>query len=128
MKTEKLFERYGKSAVYTVIGQQRQITEFKAFVQPLRYKNKLYLRGKYTEIGKNKEDYYLYIGPPQIDVSAVDGIFTLLEIDGTGYLVYRTEKHSIGEKDIYIWAIIRPIVEDNETDDDLPSSGGGAVG
>lgn len=128
MKTKKFFERYGKSAVYTVIGQQRQITEFKAFIQPLRYKNKLYLRGKYTEIGKNKEDYYLYIGPPEVDVSAVDGIFTLLEIDGTGYLVYRTEKHSIGEKDIYIWAIIRPIVEDSETDDELLSSGGGAVG
>ena len=127
MKTEKLFERYGREAKLTVIAEQTQVTEFKAFVQPLRYKNKLYLRGKYTEIGKNKEDYYLYIGPPEIDISSVDGVFTLLSIGDTGYLVYRSEKHNVGGKDIYIWAIIRPIVEDNEevTEDDY---GGGGVG
>lgn len=128
MKTEKLFERYGKTAVYTVITDRRVSTEFRAFIQPLRYKNKLYLRGKYTQIGKNREDYYLYIGPADIDVSTVDGMFTLLTIDGTGYLVYRSEKHSVGENDVYIWAIIRPIVEESEEDDDTPSSGGGAAG
>ena len=127
MKTEKLFEKYGQKAKLKIIGEESTIYNFKAFIQPLRYKNKLYLRGKYTEIGKNREDYYLYIGPPDIDISGVDGVFTILYIGEESYLVYRAEKHNVGGKDIYVWAIIRPVTlgEDN---DEGNEAGGGAVG
>lgn len=130
MKTEKLFERYGTAATVRIIGEVSQTYNFKAFVQPLRYKNKLYLRGKYTEIGKNKEDYYLYIGPPDIDISQVDGEFVTLSIDEVPYLVYRTEKHNISGENAYNWAIIRPIVTDDEADEDDEDEEdyGGAVG
>ena len=39
------------------------------FIQPLRYKNKMYLYGVNTEIGYNSQGYYLYIGPPEHDLT-----------------------------------------------------------
>lgn len=111
MNTGKIFEKYGLSATlrdYT--GGNAVRLQFNAFVQALRYKNKIYLRGTYTELGKNQQDYYLYIGPPDIDVSNVDGLEKTLTINGISYIVDRTEKHYVGNTNIYTWAIIRPIV------------------
>lgn len=123
MKTKRIFEKYGLDAVLSVISETVENHKFKAFVQPLRYKNKLYLRGKFTEIGKNKEDYYLYIGPPDIDISGVDGFKKRLYIDCEEYLVYRTEKHTSTGKVVYNWAIIRPVTPDSEDDNTPPGSG-----
>ena len=36
---------------------------FHGFIQPLRYKNKIYLDGVYTVIGFDNQGKYLYIGP-----------------------------------------------------------------
>lgn len=116
MNTKKIFEKYGQKAVLSVGGVAVKNQTFKAFIQPLRYKNKLYLRGKFTEIGKNKEDYYLYMGPPDVDISAVDGLKTHLYIDEKEYLVYRTERHTVMSQTVYFWAIIRPVVNDSEND------------
>ncbi|MBR2315242.1 MAG: hypothetical protein IKA56_01230 [Clostridia bacterium] len=111
MNTEKIFEKYGLSATLCDYTAEKVVNlEFNAFVQALRYKNKIYLRGTYTELGKNQQDYYLYIGPPDIDVSNVDGAERVLTINGISYMVDRTEKHYIGNTNIYNWAIIRPIV------------------
>jgi len=108
MNTEKLFSIYGQdmSLSDTLLNTS---TSFKAFIQPLRYKNKIYLRGKFTEIGKNREDYYLYIGPPDIDISAVDGESKTLCDGSTSYLIYRIEEHKIKNERVYYWAIIRPV-------------------
>lgn len=116
MKTKKIFEKYGQRAVLSIGGITVKNQNFKAFIQPLRYKNKLYLRGKFTEIGKNREDYYLYMGPPDVDISSVDGIKTHLYIDEKEYLVYRTERHTVMSQTVYFWAIIRPVVADYEND------------
>lgn len=125
MNADRLFEKYGQSTILLIEGDERQQFQYKAFVQPLRYKNKLYLRGKYTPVGKNQEDYYLYIGPAQYDISRTDGISVHLHIGNTEYLVYRTEKRNFSDRDIYIWAIIRPITEDNETPE---NNSGEAIG
>lgn len=127
MKTEKFFEKYGQKAILSVGGETVKSYDFKAFVQPLRYKNKLYLRGKFTEIGKNREDYYLYIGPPDIDISEADGFRTRLYIGQEEYLVYRTEKHKVADDTVYLWAIIRPVIseteEDTDNDDETEAAG-----
>lgn len=128
MNVTGILRAYGQSAQLEYISANG-IERFYAFVQALRYKNKLYLRGKFTEIGKNQQDYYLYIGPPQINLSKVDGVNIKLKIGDTYYLVYRSEKHYIKNKCIYIWAIIRPVtVIDDEEDYDDNGPGGGAVG
>ena len=124
MNIPNIFRGYGQEA-YLEHVDFHGIQYFKAFIQALRYKNKLYLRGKFTEIGKNAQDYYLYLGPPEIDISKVDGMNTKLRIGDTYYLVYRSEKHYIKDQCVYVWAIIRPVTL---VDDDENESSGGAVG
>ena len=115
MNTDRIFEKYGQDAVLRdYSGDGAVSVSFRAFVQALRYKNKIYLRGTYTELGKNQQDYYLYIGPADIDVSNVDGAERMLTINGTSYMVDRTEKHYIGNQNTYTWAIIRPVVTDSQ--------------
>lgn len=83
---------------------------FKAFIQPLRYKNKMYLDGVYTQIGFNSQGHYLYLGPPKPDLTlADDGAF--LSADGIKYQIDRAERVYRGSEVFYIWAIIRTIVE-----------------
>ena len=58
---ESLLKRYGRSVYITSEKLNSEI--FNALVQPLRYKNKMYVAGTNTEIGLAEENYYLYIGP-----------------------------------------------------------------
>ena len=83
---------------------------FRAFIQPLRYKNKMYLYGVNTTIGFNSQGHYLYIGPPDHDLTVLDDS-VYMEADGVKYQIDRAEKVYAGDKLFYIWAIIRTIVE-----------------
>lgn len=78
--------------------------EFFAFIQPLRYKNKMYLGGINTPIGFNSQGYFLYIGPPGKDLTAAG---VSLKTENLQYKIERAEKVCRGEKVFYIWAIIR---------------------
>lgn len=80
---------------------------YKAFVQPLRYKNKMYLDGAFTEIGRNTAGYYLYIGPPEHDVTALTSAGRLTDSEGKVYIINRCEKVWFGTQVFYIWAILR---------------------
>ena len=68
---ESLFKRYGRSVYITSEKLNSEI--FNALVQPLRYKNKMYVAGTNTEIGLAEENYYLYIGPGNKDFSRCVG-------------------------------------------------------
>lgn len=83
---------------------------YHGFIQPLRYKNKMYLGGINTQIGFNQQGHYLYIGPPEHDLTVFDSGGWLL-CNGTKYKIDRAEKVYEGSKVFYIWAIIRVIVE-----------------
>lgn len=87
-----------------------RLATLKAQISPLRYKNKMYLGGVYTDIGFNSEGHYLYIGPPEFDLTAAaDG--TYLTENGVKYRIDRAEKVYKDNSIFYIWAIIRIIVE-----------------
>ena len=107
MKIEKLLDTYGRTVE---LNSAESAKKYKAFIQPLRYKNKMYLDGVYTQIGFNSQGHYLYIGPPDPDLTlAEDDAF--LFADGTKYQIDRAERVYNGDKVFYIWAIIRTIVE-----------------
>lgn len=109
MTAEPIFARLGRKVTLTDSGKTESC---KALIQPLRYKNKMYLDGVYTEIGFNSQGHYLYIGPADVDLTAVaDGDF--LSAGSMNYQIDRAEKVYAGEKVFYIWAIIRTIVEEN---------------
>ena len=76
-------------------------------MQPLRYKNKMYVAGTNTEIGLAEENYYLYIGPGNKDLRKMGASVTLHTADGKSYEVQKSEKIYNGENVFYIWAVIK---------------------
>ena len=109
MKLENLMKRHGREMCLTLPDGWRSNT-FYGFIQPLRYKNKMYLAGVNTQIGYNSEGHYLYIGPPEQDLT-VAGTDTLLNAGGIDYRIDRAEKVYRGSEVFYIWAIIRAVVD-----------------
>lgn len=111
MITDAVFKKYGRSAGF-MTKRGGLIKKMNAFISPLRYKNKMYLYGVNTEIGYNSQGHYLYIGPPDPDLTQMeDGgcVYCL----GEKYRVDRAEKVYRGNEVFYIWAIIRVIVEND---------------
>lgn len=105
MNIERIFKRYGRN-IGISDGNGKILDSAKCFVQPLRYKNKMYLEGTPTEIGLNESGYYLFLAPPcfAIDNIGEDDYLT----DGTNdYHIDRFEKIYLGEKVHFIWAILR---------------------
>lgn len=112
MNIAPLFAGYGRH-VELFNKNEEKLSETSAFISPLRYKNKMYLYGVNTEIGYNSQGHYLYIGPPDTDLTAVsDGGY--ISCAGEKYRIDRAEKVYKGSDIFYIWAIIRVIVEIEE--------------
>ncbi len=107
MISDAIFDAYARKVS---IHDGDAVQTCKAFIQPLRYKNKMYLDGIYTEIGFNSQGHYLYIGPPNPDLTAISDS-GYISADGTNYRIDRAERVYIGDEIFYIWAIIRTIVE-----------------
>ena len=112
MHITQFIDRYGRKARLTQ-EDGWESTPFHCFLQPLRYKNKMYLYGVNTRIGYNAQGHYLYIGPPEHDLTAMqDNV--LLCVDGENYRIDRAEKVYCGEQLYYVWAIVRTVVEESE--------------
>ena len=105
MNIEKVFRRYGRPV--TAADSSGNVTDrCSCFIQPLRYKNKMYLEGVPTDIGISESGYFLFLAPPSFAIeTAADGGYLT---DGTDdYHIDRFEKIYIGEKVHFIWAILR---------------------
>lgn len=109
MIINSLFDKYARTVE---VRDGTKTKTCKAFIQPLRYKNKMYLDGIYTEIGFNSQGHYLYIGPPEPDLTVLSDS-GYISADGTDFRIDRAERVYMGEEVFYIWAIIRTIVEVN---------------
>ncbi len=102
---EKIMKKYGRQ-ITAVTEKGTGIKSFKCFVQPLRYKNKMYLEGTPTDIGINDSGYYLLLAPPDINLDT---------LGNTGYLtdgeknfgVDRWEKIHKGEQVWFVWAVLK---------------------
>lgn len=99
-----MLERFGSSAQVTVSGQTHPV---KAFIQPLRYKNKLYLESAIGQFGLEDAGAYLYIGPPEPKIHPL-GEDCSVCYDGAVYQVSRAERITVGDVPLYVWAVIRP--------------------
>jgi len=109
---QEIMERYGRQ-VRLCLPDGWQTENFGAFLQPLRYKNKMYLGGVNTRIGFNREGYYLYLGPPGHDLTKLSQdmwIQAALDPDER-YTVDRAELVYFGDAPSHIWAIVRSMVE-----------------
>jgi len=77
-----------------------------AMIQPLRYKNKLYVELQPSEVGRIDDGCFLYLGPSHIIFEADDK----LEFADKKFVVERFENVYLFGKTIYNWAILRPRV------------------
>ena len=102
----KLFDKYGVKMSYSVPSSPGQSRDFFAFLQPLRYKNKLYLSGVPTELGYDGLNKYLLICPPDIEIGNIDGINYRLCFGDNAYGVDHYETVYRMNEPLYIWAII----------------------
>ncbi len=109
MKLTPIFNAHGRPA-FLVSGDGEILAQMNAFISPLRYKNKMYLYGVNTEIGYNSQGHYLYIGPPDPDITNLEN-GEYVSCAGERYRVDRAEKVYKGDSVFYIWAVIRVIVE-----------------
>lgn len=104
--SSELFCRYGVKMNYVVTNSKHLSKEFYGFLQPLRYKNKLYLSGVPTELGYDGLNKYLLICPTDIDLSSIDGINYRLCFKDNAYGVDHFETVYSQNKPVYIWAIV----------------------
>lgn len=110
VELDSLFKKFGREiSLKQDDGWSSEI--FYGFIQPLRYKNKMYLDGVYTVIGFDNQGKYLYIGPAKHDLTNLNTTTGYVFCDGVKYTVDRAEKVYYGKDPMYIWAIIREIVE-----------------
>lgn len=77
----------------------------KAFIEPLRYKNKVYVGGQYHIVGLNQTEKYLYIGPPEYRLIENASV---IEMNSEKYIVKRCELYYVRDFPLYVWAILQP--------------------
>lgn len=82
------------------------LCDFNAFLQPLRYKNKMYLRGVATELGYDNLKKYLLISPVDVDLSKVDGTKICLYFGNLHMSIDHTETVYFGKMPYYNWSIV----------------------
>ena len=95
-----MIDRYGNS-VNVINGGINVKT--RAFVQPLRYKNKIYIGGRYHPLGGYNNEKYLYIGKPSVGLNED---VTIVECAGERYVVKRAELYRVSDSAVYAWAIL----------------------
>ena len=104
-----IMEQYGRQ-VTLCLPDETKSEPYGAFVQPLRYKNKMYLGGVNTRIGFNREGHYLYLGPPEHDLTALPRGAWIAHGEER-YTIDRAEVVYFGDEPSHIWAIVRSMVE-----------------
>lgn len=110
MNIEKMLNKFGNS-VHISGSDGWQSPVFSAFIQPLRYKNKLYMTGDVTPLGINSNNVYLYIGPADHDLTKLDKSYKIHDRENSSYFIDRAEKIKVKDDIVYIWAVIRKLTE-----------------
>lgn len=105
--------RYGSSVKIFAGGYGGNYADARAFVQPLRYKNRIYVGGEYHRLGYSKTDKYLYIGLPKYELTENHSV---IEAHKNKYIVKRCEMYYLKDNPVYVWAILQAYGDDLEDD------------
>ena len=109
-QVKRLLNKYGQP-VTAVSDDGWSSGGYYAFVQPVRYKNKMYLNDVESPIGTVSENYYLYVGPADVILKGREGR-TEITTKIMACTVERSESVFLGDEILYNWAILRKVVED----------------
>lgn len=108
-KIRTAMNRHGQTVHF--IDKDWTSTPFKAFVQSVRYKNKMYLKDVNTPLGLANQDYFLYIGPYDHQLSQLSAEAVVRQEENK-YVVVKSECVKFGNKVCYVWAIMQRLWED----------------
>lgn len=103
-------QKYGDNV--SIVQNEKTVTT-KAFIQPLRYRNKMYINGEILPQGYYDGGHYLYIG---LNTVLFDDNYrdTIIFRGEKGYIIKRAENYMVENKIIYVWAIVTPYIEPME--------------
>lgn len=104
----KVLKRYGSDISYRLLDKNGTYTEAvstKAFIQPLRYKNKMYIGNSYLQPGELDGGHYLYMGDPSLRFDNCTAS-VILSMNGDEFYIKRAEPFVFNDEVIYIWAIL----------------------
>lgn len=107
----RLMERYGQEAEVIKSGSPPQ--KLRAFLQPLRYKNQMYLEGTPTDLGIAGQNYVLFLGPARPVMRGGDPGLRI-ESGGNAYEVRHCERIYLGDEALYQRAVLRRMFEEEE--------------
>lgn len=108
-----LLKRFGQAVM---LCQQEVREDVYAVIQPLLYKNKMYLGGKATPIGLRDEGHLLMIA--SLPRRITDWGKVVVTSKNGSYTVKSAQVVSSGKESLYIWAVITPCKEEAEDDYD----------
>ena len=83
----------------------------RAIVEPLRYRNRIYIGGEMHPLGQASREKYLFIGTPDISLQQNRSV---IESVGGKYIVKRCETYFVRDRAVYVWAILTPYGESRE--------------
>ncbi len=112
VSVDKLFDTVGEKVKVSIDGE---ITETKALIQPMRYKNKMYLEAERTELGFKDSECFLYLGPAELDFAGREASTVIEGVDRC-YNVSRADRIALGGITQYIWAVLMPKYKDGVYD------------
>lgn len=95
------------------ILQDEGFIETRAFVEPLRYRNKIYIGGEYRMLGMLRREKYLYVGKSSHRLTENKSVIVS---HGEKYLVKRCETYYVKDTPVYEWAILVPFGEERKDD------------
>lgn len=99
----EIFKKLGMKMKHQVHGE-RTYTDIYGVLQPLLYKNKMYVEMQPSAMGPVDDGCYLYLGPVTPKFRAEDFLIAKTK----KYVVQRYERVYFCSKPIYSWAIVRP--------------------
>lgn len=99
-----LFKKMG--VTLSIKSGEGTVSTFTGFLQPLRYKNKIYLRGVATELGYDSLKKYLLLSPADVDLSSIDGTVRCLYFGSIHLSIDHTETVYLGKTPYYNWTIV----------------------
>jgi hypothetical protein len=110
---ELMLERYGAKA--SAGG-----TEVNALIRPMQYKSGAALNlptAYYDSL------HYLYTGPAELELKTGDKVTA----ENRGYVVKRSDTVRIGGEDVYVWAVLRLLSPESDTEVYLEADGAKAA-
>ena len=108
-------DRYGGDVT---VSRGTSSVKGRGFVEPLRYRNKIYIGGEQRHLGFMKREKYLFIGTPDLPLEENSSV---IEAACGKYIVKRCERYYVQDNPVYTWAILVPFGDRREDDYDTDS-------